>query len=151
MSAPLSAAFRASKSPLLVAGFVRDRAQTLGSSACPVSFASFASYASLLQMLEQLDEQDCEAAENNTVVLVLDERFCGHLPSMLDRENLGGKLVIVSLSGQLPPLATCSHPEVISVALGWNQIRFTVDALAAIDEEAQRLKAGGELVILWPE
>jgi hypothetical protein len=147
MSASLSAAFRASKSPLLVADFARDRAEVLATDAGPVSFTS---YASLLQMLEQLDGQDCEAAHNNTVILVLDERFCGHLPSMLDRENLGGKLIVASLSGQLPPLATCSHPEVISVALGWNQIRFTTDALAAVEEEAGRLKTGGELVVLWP-
>jgi hypothetical protein len=148
MSASLSAAFRASKSPLLVANFARDRAEALATDARPVRFTS---YSSLLQMLEELDEQDCEAAQKNTVILVLDERFCGHLPSMLDRENLGGKLVVASLSGQLPPLATCSHPEVISIALGWNQIRFTSDALTAIQEEGKRLKAGGELLVLWPE
>lgn len=148
MSAPLSAAFRASKSPLLVADFARDRAAALTDVAQPISFVP---YASLMQMLELLDEQDSETAHSNTVILVLDERFCGHLPSMLDRENLGGKLVVATLSDQLPPLATCSHPEVISIALGWNQIRFTTDALAAIQDEAKRLRPGGELIVLWPE
>lgn len=147
MSLSLSSAFRSSQSRLLVAAFAGDQAGRFASLDKPFCWQP---YTSLLEMMEHLDEIEAEAGENATVVLVLDERFCGHLPSIIDRDNLGGKLVVASQNGKLPELATCSHPEVISVALGWRQIRFTTDAWQAIQDEAEKAAPGREVIVLWP-
>src|SRR5688572_21729403 len=77
---------------------------------CPETKLELATYSSLADLRATiLSLESGLESEPEEVVLILDARFAGHLPSLLARANPGGRLVIVPLSGRTPhDVGTCA-------------------------------------------
>ncbi len=75
-------------------------------------------YTTLIELHRSLRDLDAAAAES--VVVVLDACFCGHLPSLIVRPvgRPGGRLVLVVRSGRITPSDLVS----IQRGCGWQDI-----------------------------
>ncbi len=103
----------------------------------PLDLRVYHTLAELRTMVQRLDAP--------RVVIVLDERFHGYAPSILKRGTMGGQLTLVALSGLL---AGISRRAIRS--LGWDEICFRQEPLAAVAESLAELSPGERLVVLWP-
>lgn len=107
-------------------------------------------YNSLLELRRQLQQLDVADARPLTVVLVLDDQFAGHLPSLIARNHLGFRLVLTA-STRLPGRLTIGDLAASSGALGWQQIVFHRDAQYAVPEALSSMEPGERFVLCWPD
>lgn len=85
--------------------------------------ASVFRYGSLVDLRTQwqaLDRSDCP--QRATVILMLDDRFAGHIPSLIARENYAPRLLIIAPSGRLPGATSIGDLALHASRYGWDSI-----------------------------
>lgn len=111
-------------------------------------------YTTLMELraaLQTLDEH-----RSATVVLALDERFCGHVASLIERRGPRSaarpalRLVLVVGSGRLPGLETIGDLAATGSALGWQEIVLESDAEPALAGALTTLRAEERLIAFVP-
>ncbi|HTN74805.1 MAG TPA: hypothetical protein VL096_06140 [Pirellulaceae bacterium] len=123
------------------------RAATLPAARPDIQLSRYNSLVELRRMLNELDH--ARDLRPQTVVIVLDERFAGHLPTLVSRSNSGFRLVLASGS-RLPGLVTIGDLAATSGSLGWQQITFERDIATAVKESLQSTASGERFVLCWP-
>jgi hypothetical protein len=87
-------------------------------------------------------------ARPRTTVLVLDQNFAGHLPSLIRRDRPQRRLIIAAAEGALPHLAIGELAR--GEAAGWSEIWCADDWRRAVDDAQRSLADGEELALFWP-
>lgn len=111
-------------------------------------------YTTLMELREELNALD--ERRSATVVLALDERFCGHVASLIERRDVHTaarpalRLVLVVGTGRLPGLETIGDLAASGSALGWQEIVMESDADAALAGALATLRTGERLIAFVP-
>lgn len=111
-------------------------------------------YTTLMELRAELNSLD--ERRSATVVLALDERFCGHVASLIERRGARSaarpalRLVLVVGSGRLPGLETIGDLAATGSALGWQEIVLESDADAALAGALTTLRAEERLIAFVP-
>lgn len=123
-------------------------AATMREPSCPV--AELSRYTTLMDLRSAL--RAMETQENVSVVLVLDERFCGPLTSLVARpaDRPAMRLVLAVGSGRLPGLETIGDLAAGGAALGWNEIMLEHDAADAVRGTLATLRRDERLIVFAP-
>lgn len=116
----------------------------------PPHAAELSRYTTLMDLRSAL--RAMESLENVSVVLVLDERFCGPLASLVARavQRPAMRLVLAVGSGRLPGLETIGDLAAGGAALGWNEIVLERDSAAAVRGSLATLRRDERLVVFAP-
>lgn len=116
-----------------------------------VRLGAYQSLNSLATILRQID-QDYELRQP-TIVLVLARNFSGHLPSIIQRRNWGGRLILVVEDGHVPLPGMVTFAELASreSLLGWSRIVFERNLDAAINGALETRQKNEPLIVLCPE
>lgn len=85
---------------------------------------------------------------NTTAIVVLDEHFKGHLPSLIERPEAAFRLVLVSLSGVWS--SSVAHLVLHSHRLGWDWIACERSASAALHGALVSRREDENIVVFWP-
>lgn len=85
-----------------------------------------------------------------TIVLGLDETFCGDLTSLLRRHYLGFRMALAPLQPTVRISVSPGDLMAMSGALGWQQIVVERCFESALVGSASSFARGETLVVLWP-
>lgn len=111
-------------------------------------------YTTLMELRAALRVLD--DVRNVTVVLVLDERFCGNLASLVERPVSlsimapAMRLVLAVGSGRLPGLQTIGDLAASGAALGWQEIVLEMDAEEAVAGALATLRPDESVIAFVP-
>lgn len=110
----------------------------------------YRTYTTLMELRESL--AGLEGFGCLTVVLVLDSSFSGHLSSLIERrsKSAAARLVLTVKSGRLPGLETIGDVTVAGGALGWQEIVFEREAVAAVRDAGRTLSPNERMVVFTP-
>lgn len=116
----------------------------------PRQLVQLARYTTLMDLRTAL--RAMEGTANMTVVLVLDDRFCGHLASLVARpvDRPAMRLVLAVGSGRLPGLETIGDLASGEAALGWHEIVLETDGEEAVGGALATLRPNERLVVFAP-
>ncbi|MBA4019479.1 MAG: hypothetical protein C0483_20125 [Pirellula sp.] len=102
--------------------------------------------------LQELRAKLCELEHVTqlTVVLVLDNRFAGHLSSLIERRRPAARLILAIESGRLPGWESIGDLLVTGSALGWREIVVERDIAGAVRAADRTLRPGEHFVVFHP-
>jgi hypothetical protein len=107
-------------------------------------------YESLIELRAALQTLDRPGwMHGMTVVLILDDHFSGHLPSLLRRRHVDGRLILAKRRGDLLLPVELRNVADGAEACGWQQVTAAAsfhDALSAADA----LDDSERVLIFWP-
>ncbi len=110
------------------------------------------SYPSLLELRRSWTALDIEeGACGLTVVLILDDSFCGDLVALIRRHHPALRLVLVAPAGRLPGLASIGDLAASSGALGWHSIARERDWQAAVEGVVASMEPDDRAVVFYPK
>jgi len=109
------------------------------------------SYSSQTELKERLQDLEENAGANATVVVLLDESFNGHLPSLIRRKDPGQRIIITSKLGYLPGLVSRRDIAFRAGMLGWDSLSFIHNYEDALEKVRKSISQGERVVVLHPE
>jgi hypothetical protein len=99
--------------------------------------------------LRRLLQNFCNPART-TVLLVIDSERSVHLPTLLEREEGAGRLILTSSAGTLLGTLSAGDLALRGRGWGWQSIRFLRDLPQALAAARELAAADEELLILTP-
>lgn len=107
-------------------------------------------YTSLMDLRKAV--QELESLKNLTVVLALDDRFCGSLTALVARpsNHPAMRLVLAVGRGRLPGIETIGDLAAGGAALGWQEIVLETESTEAVRGALATLRTNERLVVFAP-